>query len=317
MIVTVTLNPSLDKALSVSRLVPGQVHRAGVLRQDAGGKGINASRALRALGLESRIIGFVAGAAGEALRDRLSAEGYEATFIEVGGETRQNLTLLDESSGLYTKINEPGAAPTPTQVAALAAAMERQACPGDLWAFCGSLPPGVPEDVYAQLIQLVQSRGALAFLDSSGPALKAGVAARPFGVKPNSEEAGEWVGRPLLSLDDHVAAARQLYEAGVAVTAITRGELGAVFNFHGDVLVAHAPRIDARSPVGAGDAALAGLLWAVCDRCDPQETARRVIACGAAAALQEGTEMGDRPLVQELLGRVQLSGPPAPCEERT
>ena len=108
MIVTVTLNPTLDKTLSVPALRPGEVHRARFLRQDIGGKGINVSRALRALGVESIPIGFLGGATGRAMREGLAAEGYDASFLEVPGETRQNLTLLDESTGVYTKINEPG-----------------------------------------------------------------------------------------------------------------------------------------------------------------------------------------------------------------
>lgn len=316
MIVTVTLNPSLDKALSVSRLQLGQVHRARLVRQDLGGKGINVSRALRALGLESKIIGFVAGVTGEALRRELCANGYDATLIEIAGETRQNITLLDESSGVYTKINEPGATPAPAQLAALMAEVERLACPGSLWAFCGSLPPGVPDALYAQMIQLVRGRGGLAFLDSSGPALRAGVAARPFGLKPNSEEAGELVGRPLTDAEDHLAAARQLGVAGSAVVVITRGDQGAAFNLWGDVLLAQLGPIKARSPVGAGDAALAGLLWAVLDRCGADETARRVVACGAAAALQEGSGVGERALVEQLLGQVRLSRPDPRREER-
>jgi 1-phosphofructokinase family hexose kinase len=314
MIFTVTLNPTLDKALSVNRLVPGEIHRARVVRQDLGGKGINVSRALRALGLESRIIGFIAGAVGAALQRGLDAAGYAADFIEVEGETRQNLTLLDESAGVYTKINEPGAAPGPAHIAALLALLEQKASAEDLWAFCGSLPPGVPDDLYAQLIRLVQGRGARAFLDTSGPALRAGVAAGPFGLKPNDEEAGELVGRPLTSAGACIAAARQL---GAPVTVITRGAEGAALNFHGAALLARPPAIAARSPVGAGDAALAGLLWALSDRCDAEETARRIVACGAAAAAQDGSGVGDRALVQALLGQVQVSRPAAADEEGT
>jgi len=318
MIVTVTLNPSLDKTLSVDRLQPGQVHRARLLRQDLGGKGINVSRALRALGLESKIVALVAGVAGERLRRELGAQGFDVLFIEVEGETRQNLTLYDETAGMYTKVNEPGPFSTPAQISRLTVEIERLARAGDLWAFCGSLPPGAPDDLYGQLIQLVQKRGGLAFLDSSGRALQTGAAARPFGLKPNSDEAAELVGRPLANAGDYIVAARQLHAAGIAMTVITRGAQGAVLNFHGDVIVAEFPPIKARSPVAAGDAALAGLLWAMSDHCNAEESARRIIACGVAAALQEGSEVGERGLVQQLMVRVQLSRPSleGPSEER-
>ena len=306
MIFTVTLNPSLDKTLSVGRLIPGEIHRARILRQDLGGKGVNVSRALRALGLDSQIIGFCAGATGAALRDGLRAAGYAVTFIEIEGETRQNLTLLDESAGVYTKINEPGAAPGPAHIAALLALVEGAARPGDLWAFCGSLPPGVPADLYAPLIGLVQARGGRAFLDSSGPALRAGLAARPYGLKPNRDEAGELLGCPLADETACVGAARQL---GAPAAVITRGAEGAVCCLRGEVWVACPPAITARSPVGAGDAALAGLLWALAEGCDAAETARRVVACGAAAAAQDGSGVGDRELVQQLLGQTRARRP--------
>ena len=144
MIVTVTLNPTLDKTLSVSVLRPGEVHRARFLRQDIGGKGINVSRALAALGVASIPIGFLGGATGRAMRDGLAAQGYDARFVEVPGETRQNLTLLDESTGVYTKINEPGPTIGPEHLAALHALVAELVAPGDLWALCGSLPPGAP-----------------------------------------------------------------------------------------------------------------------------------------------------------------------------
>lgn len=307
MIVTVTLNPSLDRTLSVPQLQPGAVNRAQLLRQDLGGKGVNVSRALRALGTPSRVIGFIGGRTGQSLHSGLVADGFDVHFIDVGGETRQNLTLLDEARRQYTKINEPGPTVGPQHVATLQTQVEQMACPGDLWAFCGSLPPGAPPDLYARLIQTVQERGGRAFLDSSGPALRAGLAARPFAVKPNSEEAAEFLQHPLRDDDDHCAAARRMQVEGVALVALSRGAQGLVLALDDDVLIAKPPPVTVRSPIGAGDAALAGLLWAVSDGCDPIETARRAVACGTAAAMQEGTALGNRALIAELLGQVAVT----------
>jgi 1-phosphofructokinase family hexose kinase len=307
MIVTVTLNPTLDKTLSVPRLEPGAVHRARMLRQDLGGKGINVSRALRALGMESIILGFIGGRTGQAMQSGLLAAGFEAHFVEVEGETRQNLTLLDETSGQYTKINEPGATAGPQHLAALQAEVDRIARPGALWAFCGSLPPGAPPDLYARLIEQVQERGGQAFLDTSGPALRHGLSARPYALKPNLEEAAELLERPLPNEDEEYRAARRLQDLGPSLVALTRGAQGMVLAWGEEMVIATPPFAATRSPVGAGDAALAGLLWAVSDGCDVLETARRAVACGTAAAMQEGTGVGDRRLVEELLGQVRAS----------
>jgi 1-phosphofructokinase len=307
MIVTVTLNPTLDKTLSVPRLRPGAVHRAQLLREDLGGKGVNVSRALSALGIASRLIGFIGGRTGQALQSGLAAEGFDVHFIDVGGETRQNLTLLDEASGQYTKINEAGPPIGPHHVTALQAQVEQVARPGDLWALCGSLPPGAPPDLYARLIQQVQERGGRAFLDSSGPAFRAGLAAQPFAIKPNSEEAAEFLQCPLHGDDGHCLAARRLQAEGVRLVALTRGAQGLVLAMDGEVLIATPPPVAARSPIGAGDAALAGLLWAISDRCDAVETARRAVACGTATAMQEGTALGDRALIEKLLSQVKVT----------
>jgi 1-phosphofructokinase family hexose kinase len=306
MIVTVTLNPALDKTLGVPRLEPGAIHRARLIRCDLGGKGINVSRALRALGIPSRLLGFLGGGVGEAMRRGLAAEGFDCAFLEAPDETRQNLALFDESNGLYTKINEPGAAVTPAVIAALEAQVAGMAAPGDLWAFCGSLPPGAPPDLYARLIGLVQANGARAFLDTSGQALRAGLVAQPYAVKPNTEEAVEALGAAVSGDAGHLAAARRLQATGVRLVGLSRGADGLTLALDDAAVMAVPPPVAARSPVGAGDAALAGLIWAALDGCEAAETARRAVACGAAAAMQEGAGVGDRALVEALLPQVRV-----------
>jgi 1-phosphofructokinase len=307
MIITVTLNPTLDKTLSVPELRPGALHRAKILREDFGGKGINVSRALRGLGIPSQLVAFLGGGTGQVMRRGLQAAGFDVHMVEVEGETRRNITLLDEARSEYTKLNEPGPTVRSQNLAALRDQIERLVSPGDLWAFSGSLPPGAPPDLYAQLIRQVQKGGARAFLDSSGRAFREGLAAHPFAIKPNSEEAAEFLGHALEGDREHCAAAHHLEAEAVSVAALTRGAWGVVLAMNGQVLMASPPPVTARSPVGAGDAALAGLLWAVSDGCDPVETTRRVLACGTATAMQEGTEVGDRTLVTQLLNEVQVT----------
>jgi len=306
-VVTVTPNPSLDRTLSVPSFQPGALHRARLVRQDLGGKGVNVSRALHALDIPSRITGFVGGWTGRALRQGLLAEGYDVHFVDVGQEIRQNITLVDESTGQVTKINEPGPTICPHHVAALEDHIEQTVYPGDLWAFSGSLPPGAPTDLYARLIHRVQARGGLAFLDSSGPPLQTGMSTRPFAIKINVEEAGELLEHSLNDDRDVCGAAHELQAQGVKVVALTRGAQGLVLAMGDEWVIAIPPTVIARSPIGAGDATLAGLLWAVLDRCDPVTTARRAVACGTAAAMQEGTAVGERALIEGLLDQVRIT----------
>ena len=306
MIVTVTLNPSLDHSLSVPEFHPGTLHRARLTREDLGGKGINVARALQALGLPSRIVGFAGGRTGRALSDGLLAEAFVVSFVDVDGEIRQNITLLDESNGQVTKINEQGPTVGLKHVAVLEELISSTVQPGDLWAFCGSLPPGAPQDLYARLITRVQEKSAMAFLDTSGAALHAGVRAGPFAVKVNIDEAGELLGRRLDSEQAILEAARELQTMRTCLVALTRGAQGLVLAVQAGMVIAVPPQVAAISPVGAGDAALAGLLWAVSEQSDPVTTARRAVACGTAAAMQAGTGVGDRMLVQDLLGKIEI-----------
>jgi len=191
------------------------------------------------------------------------------------------------------------------------------ASPGDLWALCGSLPPGAPADLYADLIAAVQARGARAILDTSETALRLGLAARPAGIKPNSEEAAQALDQAVSSDEEHVAAVRGLCELlapatpPAPVVCLTRGARGLLLASGGKLVMAEPPPVAARSPIGAGDATLAGLLWALLDGCDATEMARRAVACGTATAMQEGTGVGPRALVDELRPQVKVAQAPS------
>ena len=306
MIFTITLNPSLDRTLSVKDLNPGAIHRAQLVREDLGGKGVNVSRSLRALGIPSRILGFAGGWSGEALRAGLLAEEFDVSFINTGTEIRQNITLFDEANDQYTKINELGPEIQAQHVAALEEQIDRIAQPGDLWAFCGSLPPEAPPDLYARLIRQVQERQGLAFLDTSGPALCMGMSARPFCIKVNTEEVGELLRRNLASDTEVSRVASGLQEGATRLVVLTRGAQGLALAFGEERLVAVPPIVEVHSSVGAGDATLAGLLWGVSEDCEPAMLARRAVACGTAAAMQDGSGVGEAAQVLELLEKVDV-----------
>jgi 1-phosphofructokinase len=307
MIYTVTLNPSLDRTLSVPELNPGTIHRARLVREDLGGKGVNVSRSLRALGIPSRILGFAGGWSGAALRAGLQAEQFDASFVEVGSEIRQNITLFDEGSGEYTKINELGPEIEAQHISALEEQIDRIAQPGDLWTFCGSLPPGAPPDLYARLIRQVQNSEGLAFLDTSGAALRLGMSARPFCIKINADEVLEVLhGKRKEGGLNLAGVAGALQEGATRLVVLTRGAQGLVLALDEQRLVAVPPEVAARSSVGAGDASLAGLLWGISENCDPAMLARRAAACGTAAAMQEGSGVGEAALVRDLLEKVEV-----------
>ena len=312
MIITINPNPVLDRTLALPHLSVGQINRARLVRLDVGGKGFNVSRALLELGTPSLALGVLGGATGEMLRRGLEELGIAGDFVFVEGETRQNLTLLDESTGLYTKINEAGPHWTQDTVEALLAKVRERVAPGDAWVMAGRLPPGAPADLYARLITLVQSRGVRAYLDSSGQPLRLALSpveglacqAAPFGIKPNVEEAEEVVGHRLASLEDLVGATRAFLDFGVQVVAISRGAKGALVAQGRRVVQAMPPSVEIRSPVGAGDAFMAGLVWALENGRDLAEAARWAVAAGTAAAMEEGTGVGTRQNFETLAPRI-------------
>lgn len=154
--------------------------------------------------------------------------------------------------------------------------------------------------------ELISRFGGRAFLDASGLALQAGASALPFALKPNLEEASELLHRPLTTVAAQAQAVQDLAALGISMVVLSRGAEGLLLAMNGEIAVASPPPVDARSPVGAGDAALAGLIWAAVENYDLRETARRAVACGTAAAMQEGTGLGTRALIESLMLQVQV-----------
>jgi 1-phosphofructokinase len=146
-------------------------------------------------------------------------------------------------------------------------------------------------------------------LDTSGPPLQHGIRALPHAIKPNTEEAAEALGRAIEGDAAHLAAARDLSASGMPVVCLTRGAAGLVLAWEGTVVMARPPAVAAASPVGAGDATLAGIIWALSEDSDAEEAARRAVACGTAAAMQEGTGVGDRALIDALRPQVLVTRP--------
>ncbi|GAA0388883.1 1-phosphofructokinase [Acrocarpospora corrugata] len=262
MILTLTLNPSLDRTIEVESLTRGAVIRAATAHLDPGGKGVNVSRALLANGVASCAVIPYGGDEGRRLVELLFTEGLDMITVPVAGSTRSNVTIA-EPDGTVTKINEPGTALSPAELDAVADAVLKAAHSADWVVASGSLPPGVPTDVYAQLCARFAAAGILVAVDTSGPALSAAIAAAPALVKPNREELTEATGRPIASVGDAVEAALSLRERGARAVLASLGPDGAILltgEGHPRGWYGYAPVPEPRSTVGAGDAMLAGLL---------------------------------------------------------
>lgn len=261
MIVTLTLNPSLDRTIEVAELVRGMMIRATSARLDPGGKGVNVSRALLANQVHSVAVVPVGGPDGEQLVRLLQADQIPHHAVPVAGRTRSNVTIA-EPNGVVTKLNEPGEPLSRPELDAVADAVLGETESASWVVTCGSLPPGVPAGIYAQMCEFFTKAGVRVAVDASGPALLAAVDARPVLIKPNREELAEAVGRPVDSLGDVVKAAEELHLRGAGTVLASLGADGAVLVEDNGITVGEAPVTGARSTVGAGDALLAGFLAA-------------------------------------------------------
>lgn len=286
MIVTVTPNPSLDRTLEVADLDRGAVVRAQTVRVDPGGKGINVSLALVATGHASRAVMPLGGHEGEQLGEAVRATGIAVTSVPIAEPVRMNISLV-EPDGTVTKVNAPGPRLTPAQAKALIMAAV-DTVDGAAWiAGCGSLPPGVPDSFYAELVAEARGAGVRVAVDSSGPPLAAAAAAAPDLIKPNVHELAELSGRRLRTLGDVLAAASELREQGVGTVVVSLGADGAVLASPAGAWHATTPPVHVRSAVGAGDALVAGLLAAGGDGPDALRTG---VAYAVGAARLPGTQ---------------------------
>jgi len=300
MIVTVTPNPVLDHTLTVPEIAFDTVTRATAVRDDWGGKGFNVSRVLLALGVESTALGFIGGTTGQRLAAGLSALGLPTDFVTIAGETRTNVIIAEADSGRYVKVNEAGPTVQPEEIAQFLDKVRQRATPGGTWALCGSLPPGVPDDFYAQLIEILQPRGARVLLDTSGAALRLGCEARPFLVKPNAEEAAAFAGHPIDTPNAARDAANAFLERGIAQVALSLGAAGLLLATHESSVIAIPPDVPVRNVTGAGDALLAGLAYALEHGLPLAEQARWGVAAGTASAMHEGVGVVTRTSVEQI-----------------
>ncbi|MGW4681345.1 1-phosphofructokinase [Micromonospora taraxaci] len=287
MIVTVTLNPSLDRAVEVGSLGRGEVIRAAAAHLDPGGKGVNVSRALLANGVPSVAVLPSGGDEGNQLIRLLKAEGVEVLAVPISGRTRSNITLA-EPDGTVTKINEPGPAMCRAEFDEVIDRVLVQAGGADWVVLCGSVPPGLPADAYAQLCRKLRAAGVRVAVDTSGPALREAALAGATLLKPNRDELAEVVGTPLKDLDDVVDAAQRLREWGAGTVVASLGADGAVLVDAEGVRTGTCPVARPRSTVGAGDALLAGFLAA---GAQGAAALAEGLAWGAAAVSLPGSRM--------------------------
>jgi 1-phosphofructokinase family hexose kinase len=307
MIYTVTLNPALDREYVVPDLAISTVLRASAVNIDFGGKGFNVSRMLASLGKPSTALGFVGGNTGQVLADGLSKSGIEMEFLEICGETRTNTSIVETNGEEYFKVNEPGPVISGDEITKLLEKINQLAKEGDWWVLAGSLPPGVPLDIYRQIIGIINSRKGKAVLDTSGEPLKLGCGAGPYMIKPNVEEAAQITGLETdspLNLNEMIA---KIHAMGVNNIVLSAGEGNSRLSDGEHQWIGAPPHVIEKNPTGAGDAMLAAMVYQLEEKEPLVNAFKWGIACGSAAASQTGTGMPSLLMVEKLLKEVIIT----------
>lgn len=306
-VVTVTLNPAIDQSTSVDRVVPEDKLRCAPPSFEPGGGGLNVARVLARLGRKPRALWTSAGTAGTQLSGLLDDAGLDHEAIPVSGLTRTNVVVYEDSSTHQFRFGMPGPRLTAADLQVVLERFARLEPAPKLVVLSGSLPPGAPEDLYAQIVRGLAA-GTKVVLDTSGPALRAGLGAGAFLVKPNLRELSQWADAPLEDDEHIVAAARRLLSVGPAErVVVSLGAAGALAVDAGGAWVARAPTVPIRSKVGAGDSMVGGLVSAMLEGADFPDVARRGVAAGAAAVTTPGSELCLAEDVWRLEGQTRVS----------
>jgi tagatose 6-phosphate kinase len=288
MILCLNLNAAVDKTIVVSSFELNKIHRPESVIVLAGGKGCNVARALKTLGEKPVVCGWVGGFAGQFIETELRLEGIQTDFVYTDFESRACTSILDREKGTMTEIYEKGDPVPLGKIDELRDHIRKTIGQYRAITLSGSMPQGVPSDFYADLIEIAREQNVPAFLDSSGDALRRGIEARPFLVKPNETEV-----RSLLNLDsnntfDFVQAASEVSIKYGTRVLLSLGAKGAIAANGRDVFVVETPRVDAKSAVGSGDCTLGGLVYGILSGLSFEESVRCGVAAGTANTLTVG-----------------------------
>lgn len=306
MIITLTLNPALDETIEVETLERGALNNVIQTVTDLGGKGINVSKALKALGGKSQVMGFAAGKTGLRIVEELRSKGIPADFIPVCGENRTNIKIVDYA-GTLTELNEKGPEISKGALEELFRRITEKAGPDTTFVFSGSIPAGVPDEIYQTLIEAVHAKGSRVLLDADGAALRLGIEAKPEIIKPNQAEMLRYFGLsgdcPLPEL---LQKAESLLDKGIEVILLSLGDAGAAFISREASCYCPALEVTVHSTVGAGDAMAAAWIYAGEQDLSFEESVRLCMAVSAGAVMTRGTKPPEQTEVNKLKEQVTL-----------
>lgn len=287
-ILTVTLNPCIDKTITIDGFVYGGLNRVQSVRTDAGGKGINASKVLKSFGAD--ILCYTLDA-GNAIKGCLEKEGIASTLGKATGEVRTNLKIVDTRTGITTEINEKGFSLAKKECESIVADIEALLSDSEILVLAGSLPAGMGVDTYGKLIRIAKEKDVKVILDADGERLKQGLNEIPYAIKPNLSEFEELCGEKLDSCEKIVSNARKWIEKGVVLVVVSMGGDGAVFVSKDEAYKTLPLEIESKSTVGAGDSMVATLAYGLQNGYSLEKISQLCTCAGSVTCSKEGTQV--------------------------
>lgn len=306
MIITVTMNPAIDKTVDIERMEHGGLNRIQHVELDAGGKGINVSKTIKSLGGSSLATGFLGGKAGETIEGVLKEWDIPTDFVYVDGETRTNLKVV-EKAGDVTELNEPGPQVDEAKVEELLCKLEGYANENTLFVLAGSIPRGVDKNIYGVITERVHAKGAKVLMDADGELFVQALKAKPDMLKPNRVELEAYYKMEYAASDRELEVlGRKLLNDGPEFAAISMGRQGAMFLTKDRTVRCQGLQVKAHSTVGAGDAMVAALAYSWDQKLSVDDMIRLGMATSAGAVTTIGTKPPARELVDELAAQVKI-----------
>jgi 1-phosphofructokinase family hexose kinase len=306
LIVTLTINPAIDRTISVDRLAFEDRAYVNSSRESAGGRGINASCVIHSFGGESTAVFPSGGHSGKRLEAFLNGCGLHIAVVPIRNPIRTNMTVTDKH-GLTVNLNEGGPTLSKAEVARVEQTVVAALDHASWLMVCGSLPPGVPSSFYARLISTAKRKGVKTLLDADGAPLREAIEVGPTVVSPNQQEAERMLGVTLLTRNTYVEAAEKIRAMGPESVVLSVGSRGAIGAFPKGLFEALPPRVDAVCPIGSGDALAAAYAWSMERNPDrPAEALRWGVAAGTASAQLPGMTFASLRQTQEVYRMVEV-----------
>lgn len=305
-ILTLTMNPAVDKSAQVNRITPSIKLRCQEPIFTPGGGGINVARAIHNLGSEAKAIYPGGGPTGDMLEQLLDKEGICQYRTKTKNWTRENMSIVEEKTHNQYRFEMPGAALNEYESAQLLDAIFKENQGADYLVASGSLPPGVPVDFYAQLTKKILKTNLKLIVDTSGEPLKKLKGSGVFLLKPNLREFREFTGLELLSEEDQKRAAKELVDNGTCeVLVLSLGADGALLVTHELQVRFRSPKVTVKSRIGAGDSTVAGIVLGLTKNMDLKESVMFGIACGASTVSQPANELCQKDDVERIFKQME------------